>query len=130
MKDYDYEQYVFVLKKDEYGLRAKELLSVAKNKKSQLIAMALTEFAERYQINDNDDVAFTIKNYDRVKNLVGNNAPVAPLPETKKVTVAPKKLEVVKNVVEEDISDDDDFEAIIDPSIFKNAQASLQKFAL
>ncbi len=126
MKDYDYEQYVFVLKKDEYGLRAKKLLNVAKNKKSQLIAMALTEFAERYQINDNEDVAFTIKNYNRVKNLVGN-APVS-LPETK--VVAPTKFEVVKNNQEENNSDEIEFEAIIDQNIFKNAQAELQRFAL
>lgn len=126
MKDYDYEQYVFVLKKDEYGLRAKKLLNVAKNKKSQLIAMALTEFAERYQINDNDDVAFTIKNYNRVKNLVGNNT--ISLPETK--ITAPAKLEVVKKDSDDGFSDENAFEAVIDQNIFKNAQAKLQRFAL
>ena len=124
MNGYDYEQFVFVIKGgDEDGQRAKELLSLAKNKKSQLIVMALNEFAERYQINDKEDLVFTIKNHSRVKKLVGNT----PLP------VVEKKREIPSSEKEETIEEieiDDSFEAQLDPIKFKNAQNKLQAFAI
>lgn len=94
-----YKQYGFVLKEDEDGKSAEKLLTLAKNKKSQLIVLALNDFAQRYQINDDpEQLLFAIKHHDRLNSIISqqtnpmlNNSTFNPsLSEEPQVSKTPK----------------------------------------